>query len=106
MFNYLLKSLFNQAIFYLCLLFFGLDSRMTPVSFYFVGYVTMIYLLSVLQGENVHHLLEVLVGGQMKAIQNVVKEDGLVVNLVIKTVHRDVLKVCFIIIHLFLFYTK
>ncbi len=32
--------------------------------------------------------------------------NGLVVNLVIKTVHRDVLKVCFIIIHLFLFYTK
>ena len=46
MFNYLLKSLFNQAIFYLCLLLFGLDSRMTSVSFCFVGYITIIHILS------------------------------------------------------------
>ena len=45
MFNYLLKLLFNQAIFYLLPTLFGLDSRMTPVSFCFVGYITIIHLL-------------------------------------------------------------
>ena len=55
MFNYLLKSLFNQAIFYLCLLLFGLDSRMTPVAFCSVGYITIIHLLFEVSGSLLVH---------------------------------------------------